>query len=1060
VLLNNGQFTLQWKDPNLFAGIVPEGQYRVSVHIPGYADVLSDEFTCTAGGSCGPVVTMQANPQFSGTLTLNPAGNPAAAQIRVTPPAGVGRVTVTAAANGTLRWQEEGTPAGSASIGRYTVSVTLAGYETLTDIPFDCERDSCTLNLTLQKPTDLTVTLVANTGANPVGAWYFLTSNGVTTQLNADPLSSSVVFRNLSSTDQDYQLRVQAAGFSTAQIDSTSPSVSCAPGSTGLVLRPGPVTCTVTMSALGRVPVSSKGVVPGGSEVLASATVTAQRLPASGTTPDPGAANFVTVTSTTGDGLLTGTNDVAGLEAGRWLITADRAGYIQTLGVITIDPTTFAPAVESGGPGANGAGLVVTAGRLTVTLAPSAVTLQVHLKTVTGQEILPDTTVTLSGGSSPISCRIVPTDLTGCSPAVPGVSFVVDGTSRYLSFAGIVPTTYLIDVRGGSGQFAPLSQQVLISAGNPNPSISLILSANWSTQSGSVVDAAGTAQAGAVVSLNASANPNTPAPDASGNPLLVTTGADGRFTFNKVPDLTYTVVTKKDGWEAVRAPVVVIKAATNPFPADVSVTVTTRERRAVTVTLDTSTQAPGGGPVNLAGAAVTLNPVPGSQPPGTPDNTPLTGLTVTANANVFTVTANQVPTGSWTLALTSLSGAAFPPFTTDAFAVPAADPSAPPAPVLVAKTIWLGLATITVNWPAGCGPPPATGTLPIELTRDGVATAVTLNATVTINGDGSGSAAVSELLPAGLYDWAAKPTAAGWTGGTGSFRVPETGTAPILVSSTGTLDSPGVPVTVTLTVDGSAVTGRTVAATAGGTTVTGATGAPLCLSPGTDWTLDMNDPSPSGGNLPLMVDSQTVTVSRGGPNSATFEAFRVEPAVTLATVAGRTPDTAPRQVALRLTDSDNAVLWPAGGSAAGSLTMPGNSNTVAGPALLVGGGSHTLTATTAPTDAFSTGTLVFDPSDSGTAANVELPYAAVMLTVTATTGGTPVAGAVVTVTPSGGGTPVVQTATDGSTVFRDLRADPTTYSVRATATGVSGEVTGRTFPAGVRTLEVPMAAPN
>jgi hypothetical protein len=140
--------------------------------------------------------------------------------------------------------------------------------------------------------------------------------------------------------------------------------------------------------------------------------------------------------------------------------------------------------------------------------------------------------------------------------------------------------------------------------------------------------------------------------------------------------------------------------------------------------------------------------------------------------------------------------------------------------------------------------------------------------------------------------------------------------------------------------------------------------------------------------------------------------------------------------------------------------MPGNSNTVAGPALLVGGGSHTLTATTAPTDAFSTGTLVFDPSDSGTAANVELPYAAVMLTVTATTGGTPVAGAVVTVTPSGGGTPVVQTATDGSTVFRDLRADPTTYSVRATATGVSGEVTGRTFPAGVRTLEVPMAAPN
>ena len=43
VPFNNGQFALQWKDPNLFAGIVPEGQYRVSVHIPGYADALSAE---------------------------------------------------------------------------------------------------------------------------------------------------------------------------------------------------------------------------------------------------------------------------------------------------------------------------------------------------------------------------------------------------------------------------------------------------------------------------------------------------------------------------------------------------------------------------------------------------------------------------------------------------------------------------------------------------------------------------------------------------------------------------------------------------------------------------------------------------------------------------------------------------------------------------------------------------------------------------------------------------------------------------------------------------------
>ena len=45
-----------------------------------------------------------------------------------------------------------------------------------------------------------------------------------------------------------------------------------------------------------------------------------------------------------------GTNDHEGINSGRWLITGTHSGYLNTVGVMTIDATTFAPGVESGGP--------------------------------------------------------------------------------------------------------------------------------------------------------------------------------------------------------------------------------------------------------------------------------------------------------------------------------------------------------------------------------------------------------------------------------------------------------------------------------------------------------------------------------------------------------------------------------------------------------------------------------------------------------------------------------------------------------------------------------------
>ena len=405
-----------------------------------------------------------------------------------------------------------------------------------------------------------------------------------------------------------------------------------------------------------------------------------------------------------------GTNDHEGINSGRWLITGTHSGYLNTVGVLTIDATTFAPGVESGGPAApNGPGLVVTNGTLSVVLAPTPATTTVQLNTAAGQTVLPASTVLLSGGPEAGSCTVLsvgqaPTDPSICPGGAPG-TLSVDASGQGLSAADLPPGVYRVGVASDTGQFSQVAQQLLVSPGDP-AGVALTLAANWSTQSGIVVDGSGTPQAGAQVSLHAGGDLANAALNVDQQPLQVTTGDDGRFTFEKVPDGAYTFATDKDGWAAVNGPTVTVSAVKNPMPADVTVTVTARDTRTVVVGLDSAARTPTARPINLAGAQVSLKPVAGSQPSGTPENAPLTGLAVTATRPGSPSPRTRCRPAAGRCRSTRSAGPRSCPCRR-AVRRSAGRPRADPPPVQVQQSVDLTPATITVGWAAGSAGRPA-----------------------------------------------------------------------------------------------------------------------------------------------------------------------------------------------------------------------------------------------------------------------------------------------------------------------------------------------------------------
>ena len=1062
----DGTGSLQWFDPTFTSNLAAPGRYTLQASLLGWGTTTA-EVTCPLGLPCffATPFTLVRNPTFKGTVRLLPSP-----QVGVSPADGTYSVvsgptplpgtTLTADAAGNLIWQEAGAPTGLIRPGTYQISGTLSGFEsqpldfTCGDGPGDCTPPALTLSRFAQTTLEFSSDVFGPGAVPPNGAAVRLTGGNGEQNLLAPANSSQIELGALSTFNTGYTVQVRAAGFQTRTVQLSALTCTDAAGlnpTNGL--HPGVNRCAMTLTQLGRIPLrtwAASSTSPT-SAVLSSVAVSAQQVASADPAAPPIGDPFSISTASDGTGLITGSNSREGLLSGFYRLTASLPGYETTTGTVQIVGATLFP----------GTFPVDGNGALTISLQVTPVTLPVQLISG-GVAILPVGSVTVFGNDVTRTCTLTAVDAANCNPADAGTT-VFGGTPKSINFGGLIPAVYTVSFTPTDDRYRPVSQQVQLFPGTPPPPVKLDLALRASGQSGTVLNSNGQPLAGAVVSLRQFANVETVATDINNQPVPdVTTTASGDFAFNLVKDGTYTVMVDAPGWNRVFSSAIPLNSQNAPVP--VTVRVTTRITRTVKMTLTTTAD-----PAVLAGAQVTFQPVPDTQPAGTiPPNAALSGFTV-STTSPYTVTAPQVPTGSWTMRVTP-AGSAFAPFETTTFDVPdppRPTPAIPPggetnppsATVEVSRELQLGVATLTVTWPEGCAAPPATSTLSIGLTRNDGATA-TVSAPVTTGANGSGSAVVSVLLPAASYTWA--PTSIGdWTvnpvpAGTNTFTVPTGGTPPVTVSRTATLLAPQVPVQATLTVDGNLQTAPTIAALSPGTgasvppTGTAAGVVSFCLEPTPGWTFRVRN---TAVTPQLLVPDQTVTVVRG-TNTVSFAGFTFTPTVALTAVAGRIPGSPSQAVALSMPLGDGNT-WTS------NVTIPANSTSVAASPVILGGGTKTLTATPAGT-IFGVQTLAVNPATTP-APTITLPYAAVTLTVTATVGGAATAGAVVTLTPAGGTTPQTTAVPAGGgaavAIFRDIPPGPYSIVATVTATGATGSLPTADLAIGAQARSVPMAVP-
>ncbi len=1063
----DGTGTLQWVDPTFSSNLAAPGRYTLQASLLGWGTATADVI-CPLGEPCAfaSPFTLVRNPTFRGTVQLLPTP-----QVGVSPADGTYSVvsgptplpgtTLTADAAGNLIWQEQGAPTGLIRPGTYQISGTLGGFEsqpldfTCGDGPGDCTPPPLILSRFAQTTLEFSSDVIGPGSVPPNGAAVRLTGGNGEQNLLAPANSSQIELGALSTFNTGYTVQVRAAGFQTRTVQLSALTCTDAAGvnpTNGL--HPGVNRCAMTLTQLGRIPLrtwAASSTSPT-SAVLSSVAVSAQQVASADPAAPPIGDPFSISTASDGTGLITGSNSREGLLSGFYRITASLPGYETTTGTVQILGATLLP----------GTFPVDGNGALTISLQVTPLTLPVQLISG-GVAILPVGSVTVLGNDVTRTCTLTAVDAANCDPADSGTT-VFGGTPKSINFAGLIPAVYTVAFTPTDDRYRPVSQQVQLFAGTPPPPVKLDLALRASGQSGTVLNSSGQPLAGAVVSLRQFANVEIFATDINNQPVPdVTTSTTGEFAFNLVKDGTYTAMVDAPGWNRVFSSAIPLNSQNAPVP--VTVRVTTRITRTVTMTLTTTAD-----PTVLAGAQVTFQPVPNTQPAGTiPPNAALSGFTV-STTSPYTVTAPQVPTGSWTLLVTPAgSGSAFGPFETTAFDVPdppRPTPAIPPggetnppsATVEVSRELQLGIATLTVTWPEGCAAQPATGTLPIELTRSGVTARV--SATVTPGANGAGSAVVSVLLPTGSYTWAPTLTG-GWTvnpvpAGTNTFNVPADGTPPVTVSRTATLLAPQVPVQAALTIDGNLQSSPTIAALRPGTgasvpaTGTAAGIVSFCLEPTPGWTFRVRN---TATTPQLLVPDQTATVVRG-TNRVDFAGFTFTPTVALTAITGRIPGSPSQAVALSMPLGDGNT-WTS------NVTIAANSTSVAALPVILGGGTKTLTATPAGT-IFGVQTLAVNPATTPTP-TITLPYAAVTLTVKATIAGTATAGAVVTLTPAGGTTPQTTAVPAGGgdpvAIFRDIPPGPYSMTATVTATGATGTLPTAALDVGAQARSVVMAVP-
>jgi hypothetical protein len=980
--------------------------------------------------SADPRLRLVRNPTFTGNVDVRPAGaSISGATFTVTPlNANLPPITLSLVGATSLLWQEQGSPDNLVSPGEYSVSVTLPGFESA-PTPFSCEApttglETCSLGLIMRQLATPTIFIRSNAlppqAFPPLGATVLLTGNSIGTigPLNAQPTAGGVqvTLPPMSSLDTSYRLTVKAPGFAAALPDSTVPN-TCRTGAV-LQFQPGPSTCTVTLTQLGRINVTTVQSTPGGTVPLSSVTVTATPL-------GPGSA-WSKVTDTNGTAQLIGTLDQDGLAFGTYELRGVLPGYLDAVTFVTIGSGTLTQNV-------------------TLALQVRPVTFNVTLLDG-GTAVLPVGTVRVELGSVSRFCTISAPG--GPCTSTDGPDTGVDAGA--IAFRQLVPGVYRVSFEPSGAVYQSVSQQFNVVPNVDPQSLRMNLARRSSNQTGTVVGPTGAPLAGAQVSLRQNNNVQELARDLNGALLPEPiTGADGAFSFGDVPDGLYRVMVDACGYDRAFSPTITLNSQVAPTPPAVTVSVA-RTLRQATITLTSTADA------SLAGAQARFEPA--TSGPGTPvcagpvNTDPRTGFTVAADGTVNA----QLPTGYWNLIVTQPPATApFGSVTTGTFLVDQPDrgvPAPPPdtvptaPPVTATREVRQAAMTMTADWPAGCAPAPTAVT--IAVTRDpGTPSAEshTLNAAITSAPDGSGTATVTALLPPGNYAWTVDAVTFTAEPDAGTFAVPATGETPAVPIEVDLLP-PEVPVTSSATVDGAARNLTVTATRTGDDPETSDTDGVLCVPPGDGWTFSVRSDT---DETMLIQDITDVTVTQEGPNTVEFTGFTLQPGVELEAVENRTPDATDRDVPLTVTGP--------GTSWSGEATVLAGGTTGTGPVLTLGAGSYTVsTAGSVPFGADSE--TVTYPSDTH-AVTLELPYEAVTLAVTATIAGAR-SDASVSLTPAQGGSPN-DTTVDDPAIFRDI--PPGTYTITATetvgTTVYEGELAEETFAAGTSAeRNVPMTA--
>jgi hypothetical protein len=1040
-----------WTDTRQpFAGVIQPDTYSVTVKIPGYKTVTSSSVTCTYGGSCAPAIAMQANPPFSGQLSILPASPTTAASLGVQAPNNVGSVSLTADTSGNLTWQQQGMPLNVVQPGTYTITAQLAGYQfvvggqVVTTTTFTCTDTTCNFpQITLTQPTNLVINLASSGSTAPTTASLVL-KQGSTTVGSPSTSTGSFSFTGQSTAaPSSYTLTTRAAGFvfeDTALGSSASTIVCTNPGATlpatGLVLGPGgTTTCTVTLQQLGTITAQTNWnmIDTKGNTVASSAVgtiaVTAQLL--SGGSPT--GPVFSGTSSGTGALTLTGTLTNQGLAPGQYQIKASPTGYTPFVGTITIDANH--DMVSATGD------ITVTSGVAQIQLqTPSNLSLQVTLNSSAnvGTAIMPAVTITLTdAASNMLTCNTAATSGNDCT--------ITNTTSnKYVTFTGIPPGNYQAAATSNDGSYSALPAQniQLLPGATTARTTTLTLTPLVSSITGAVVDPNHAAIPGAKVQLWPWQGTG-PATDFNGTAFATQTAdSSGLFTFGLVRNGNYQLVVDAPGYQRVISGIIPVSYPT-AVPAQ-TVATTTPTYRNTTLTFPSPA-------ASLAGATVTLTPVAGTSL-RTPDNTVISGIAITGSGtsgNPWTATIPQLPTGKWTVSVTR-SGSPFPsPATATLDASENSDKSQAQPALNTSVTLNEASTSFEFDWTSQPCLTDPSGTIPIAVSSSGVTGSLAVSLTVN---SAQHKATGTAVLPPGTYTWNTSSAPTGWAGPATDTSVTVANPA-VAGSSSATLAAVTATVTVTLTIDGTTAgssyntakitptcgtTAGTAKALSSGTTT-------FTLVPGT-WSFGI---ATTDTAHPIVLGAQSnVTVTAAGPNAVTFAGNGITPAVTVTNPTGRASDSTARPISGSLyagTDATGTDVWdvPSG------TKITGTGAGYTGPTLVVDPGPYFLSAQTTDTgDVFGSGTASVTVSSSqSSAASISAPlaYVASIATVTVTKGGAALVGsdqASITVkkhssgTTAGTGTTGTGANVGAATIF-DL-APGTQYDVTATDGGYTG----------------------